>query len=163
MNLNDIFLIIQMKIIVDANILFSALIKDSKTRELIFNKNAEFYTPEFVFDELNKYRKEIMDKSKLCSSEFQKLFLTMFKIVTVIPGEDLINFSDRAYELVKEIDKKDIDYVAAVLKLENSVLWSEDKLLKNIKEIKILNSLEIALLLSKFDESFGRSFVDFFS
>ncbi len=151
-----------MKIIVDANILFSALIKDSKTREIILRSGFEFYTPEFVFEELNKYRKEIMLKSDLNKEDFQKLFVSIFRVIKVLPDEDLVEFTAEAKRLAERIDTKDVQYVAAVLKIENSVFWSDDKGLKKIKEIKILNSFEVASFFGKLQESLSNSSVYFF-
>ena len=44
-----------MKIVVDSNILFSALIKDSKTREILLESNNEFFFPSYVFYEALKH------------------------------------------------------------------------------------------------------------
>lgn len=43
-----------MDIVLDANILFSILIKDSKNGELLFNERIHFYAPEFIFEEFRK-------------------------------------------------------------------------------------------------------------
>jgi predicted nucleic acid-binding protein len=39
-----------MKLVVDANILFSLLIKQGKTAELFLNLSLELYAPEFLLD-----------------------------------------------------------------------------------------------------------------
>jgi len=44
-----------MRLIVDANILFAALIKDSSTAQLLVNVELKFYAPEFLFEEFAKY------------------------------------------------------------------------------------------------------------
>ena len=41
-----------MKLVIDANVLISALIADSKTRELIVTLEPDLLTPAFVYDEL---------------------------------------------------------------------------------------------------------------
>ena len=43
-----------MKLIVDANIIFSFLIKQGKTAELLTNLLFEFYAPEYLFSEKTK-------------------------------------------------------------------------------------------------------------
>jgi predicted nucleic acid-binding protein len=40
-----------MRLIVDANILFSALIKDSSTAKILVDDRLKFYAPEFLFEE----------------------------------------------------------------------------------------------------------------
>ena len=43
-----------MRLVVDANIIFSSLIKDSITRKIILLEDLKLYAPEYVFIELEK-------------------------------------------------------------------------------------------------------------
>jgi len=52
-----------MKLVVDANVVISALIADSKTRELIATLEPALLTPEFVYDEIENYTELIVEKS----------------------------------------------------------------------------------------------------
>ncbi|MFH1211857.1 MAG: PIN domain-containing protein [Candidatus Woesearchaeota archaeon] len=47
-----------MELVIDANILFAALIKDSTTSDLLF-KNT-LYAPEFILEEFKKYKEELI-------------------------------------------------------------------------------------------------------
>ena len=51
-----------MKLVVDANILFASLIKDSLTAELLVSDKLNLYAPEFLFDEFIKYKQLYMRK-----------------------------------------------------------------------------------------------------
>jgi predicted nucleic acid-binding protein len=44
-----------MKVVLDANVIISALIADSKTRELIVTLEPELLTPEIVREEIDTY------------------------------------------------------------------------------------------------------------
>jgi predicted nucleic acid-binding protein len=44
-----------MKLVIDANVVISALIADSKTRELIVTLEPDLLTPAFVYDEIENY------------------------------------------------------------------------------------------------------------
>ena len=48
-----------MDLVIDANILFAALIKESVTSELIFKNTLHLYAPEFLFSEFEKYKEVI--------------------------------------------------------------------------------------------------------
>lgn len=48
-----------MDLVVDANIVFAALIKESRTHELIFDEKLHLFTTEFFFTEFNKHSEEI--------------------------------------------------------------------------------------------------------
>jgi len=51
-----------MNIVIDANILFSALIKDSKTREIILGYNGYFLFPFYIFIEMKKIQRRTAKK-----------------------------------------------------------------------------------------------------
>lgn len=53
-----------MDLVVDANILFSVLIKKGKTEELLFKDTIHLFAPEFLFDEF-----EWKSNYPLCSTE----------------------------------------------------------------------------------------------
>jgi predicted nucleic acid-binding protein len=46
-----------MNLVIDANILFAALIKDNLTRQLLVSENIRLYAPEFIFNEVQKILK----------------------------------------------------------------------------------------------------------
>ena len=51
-----------MDLVTDANIIFAALIKESKTHELIFDENLHLFTTEFFFTEFKKHSEELQEK-----------------------------------------------------------------------------------------------------
>jgi len=62
-----------MDLVIDANILFSVLIKKGKTEELLFKDTIHLFAPEFLFDEFEKYREFIKDKTKRNDRDFDRL------------------------------------------------------------------------------------------
>ena len=71
-----------MELVIDANILFSALIKDSTTSDLLF-KNT-LYAPEFIFEEFKKYKEELQKKSKRSEAEFNEFFVIILSLQVTI-------------------------------------------------------------------------------
>ena len=49
-----------MNIVIDANILFSALIKEGKTIEILLNPLFKLYAPNLLNKEFLKYKQEIL-------------------------------------------------------------------------------------------------------
>ena len=137
-----------MKIVIDSNVLFSALIKNSITRKIILEYNDYFLFPSFVFDELEKHKEELLKKSKLSKEDFEKLLEVLLEKMVVVPPEVLIPYKNRALEIVKKIDIDDIVFVACILAFEDSILWSNDDNLKDQSEIRVLNTSEIIKLLN---------------
>ena len=71
-----------MKLVIDANPLFSALIKDSFTVNIIVNDNIELYAPEFLFDEFLEHKNEILTKTKRSEEELNNLMDNLGKLLT---------------------------------------------------------------------------------
>jgi predicted nucleic acid-binding protein len=52
-----------MKLVIDANILFTSLIKDDKTAEIILDNRIQLFSAEFLFEVFLKYRELIIKKT----------------------------------------------------------------------------------------------------
>ncbi len=131
-----------MNIILDSNIVFSALIKDSLTRKIILDSNLNFFFPEIIYQELKKYESHIIKKSKLNKKEYLKLLNTIIKKTILIKTTEVLKELPIAINIIKDIDIKDRIFIACALKYE-TILWSDDKALKQQNKIIIMNTQEI--------------------
>ena len=61
-----------MKLVVDANVVISALIADSKTRELIVTLEPELLTPEVIHSEIGNHKALIVEKSGMKADRVQQ-------------------------------------------------------------------------------------------
>ena len=138
-----------MNIIVDSNVLFSALIKNSTTRKIILEYDGLFLFPSFIFEEMHKHINELMQKSAMSIEEFNQLLKLILTKVKVVQAEMLYPHRDKALEIVKEIDTNDVLFIACALAYPKSVIWSNDKKLKKQNKIKVLNTAEIIHLQQK--------------
>ncbi|MBI2672042.1 PIN domain-containing protein [Candidatus Woesearchaeota archaeon] len=136
-----------MQIILDSNILFSALIKDSIIRKIILNFKGFFLFPSFIFEELEKHYDELIKKSRLNKDEFEDLLDIILSKVLIVPSEVLLKHKKEALEIVKDIDVDDVIFIACALAYDFSVVWSNDKNLKKQDSIKVCNTKEIIELL----------------
>ena len=121
----------QKPVIVDANILFSALLRqDSSFSATILGTDHQFFICEAIIAELFKHKEKIVRLSKLSDEDVVHLFYILLKRVSVFK-EVLIEPSirRRAYDLCKNIDEADTPHVALTLHL-NGLLWTGDKKLK---------------------------------
>ena len=135
----------KIRLVVDADILFAALIKDNSiTRELITSDIFNIYCPEFVFNELKKYEKFIISKREKNNQllTYKEAVKTLLYFVKVIPTEYYEDKIKEAYEIMKEIDEKDTHYVALALEL-NCPIWSNDNDLKKQNKVKVYNTKEL--------------------
>ena len=131
-----------MKLIVDANIVIAALIKNNITRKLLFNENLSLFSVSFLLKELNKHKKVIKEKTNLDEDEFANFKVKLLKKIYLIKIEELTNYIDDAIEISPDI--KDAHYFSLALKL-NCPIWSNDKELKKQKKIKIVSTEDLLM------------------
>jgi len=118
--------------ILDANIISSALISGKRLFLQLFETNV-FYSPDFVFVEIEKYKNTILKKSKLEQNEFQEFITKLFQHITVIPALYLSEqIKHNAVELCQDIDIKDVAYVALALEMDIPLLTRDFKLYKGL-------------------------------
>ena len=134
------------RVILDANIVISALIKDSFTREFITKSGHEFWFPEQAFDRIERYKELITVKSGLSSVNVDSVFESFFKRVNIVPKCRSDAHLPKAKEIMADIDKEDALFVACALSLLDSVIWSDDKHLKKQNLVKVCTTKEIPRL-----------------
>ena len=61
-----------MILIVDANVLFAALIKKGVTSALLLEEEIDLFAPQYIFEEFDKYRDEILAKTQRPSDQFDQ-------------------------------------------------------------------------------------------
>ena len=120
--------------VVDANVLISIMISGKSTYKPILTY-FDFYSPDFVFVEIDKYKPTIIEKTKLNIEELQRFTFFIFNQVSVIPR---IVISDeaitKATELTQVIDIKDLSYVALAIELDCILITRDNVLIKGLKK-----------------------------
>ncbi len=140
-----------MRVVVDANIIFSSLIKGNPVYLKILN-NIDAYAPDFIFIEIEKYEKRILKKVSN-TQKMKEIIFKIFEKITIIPKIALRKTNiKKAYNLCRDIDEKDTPYVALALELD-AYLWTNDKKLANkLREkgfSKILTTDELIRIIER--------------
>jgi predicted nucleic acid-binding protein len=129
-------------IIVDTNIIFSILrVGKSKAREIIFeHEHLQFYAPNFLSVEIFKHKERILVKGKIQEDEVYELLQSLFDKIHFV-NETLVSIENimYAYRLCKDVDEKDIPFVALCLELD-ALLWTKDEKLKTHLQSKGFDS-----------------------
>ena len=145
-----------MKVIVDTNIIFSALLNTSGTiGDLIFDSENvfDFYSCEYMRFEINKHWIKLKHISKLTDTDLKE---SLFKLLTKIRfiNEELIpeKLWLKAEKLAGDVDEDDTDFVALTLYLKG-ILWTGDKGLytglRNKGFEKIISTQELLISRTK--------------
>ncbi|WP_225334312.1 PIN domain-containing protein [Halomicrobium urmianum] len=114
-----------MKLVVDANVVISALIADSKTRELVVTLEPDLLTPELVHDEIENYDELIVEKSGMTPDRVTQFIDLLFQYIEVVPAEEFYPHIEEADTAIGETDPDDVLYVACALAKDADV-WSDD-------------------------------------
>jgi predicted nucleic acid-binding protein len=128
-----------MKIVVDTNIIFSALLKEDNryARTLIKNEDAhDFYAVYFTIVELFKHKERIKQFSKLSEEDILEALYELLKHIHII-NDDLISIASwkTAMQLTHDVDIKDVPNVALTIEL-GAQLWTNDNELKKRLQAK---------------------------
>jgi predicted nucleic acid-binding protein len=122
-----------MKVIVDTNIIFSALLNKENTirRILIGSHVCRFFTNDYLYVELRKHHSKLKKASKFTDEDIATAQYILFKYITPI-SSDMIPEQCwmEAKQMVADIDVDDMPFVASALYM-NAYLWTGDKILYN--------------------------------
>ena len=136
-----------LELILDANVLFSALLANSTTRKLLFNPQLKLYAPEYLISELEEHLgsdSELIEKLNQTEEETGIVVHELLHNVETIPSGEYRYSIEKAMKISP--DEYDAPYLALALHLKLPV-WSNDKRLKDQKIVRIYNTKEILGLI----------------
>lgn len=145
-----------MKIIIDTNIIFSALLKTQTTfGHIIFNSDHifDFYCPHYLRIEIRKHWDKLKRISKLTDAQLQESYDSLISKVTFI-NESIVpqKIWEESEEITAGVDLDDTDFIA-LTKYLKAKLWTGDFELRNGLKAKgfkaVLTTDEILKLWNK--------------
>lgn len=131
-----------MKLVLDSNIIFSALIKKSTTRNIILSDAFDLNAPEYIFSEITKHKELLLRKSKLDKRDFDALLLLLQKYIHLVSKEIYDEKTTIAEDILKDIDITDSPFLALALAL-NCSIWSNDGHFKQQDKVRVYTTKEL--------------------
>lgn len=122
-------------VIVDSNIVFSSLLSaDSHFLSLLLDDKNKFISPYFLFVEIFKHKEKIIKHTKISQDSLFEILDSVLSNIQFIPLNNLSLLSRTfAYNLCKDIDRKDAVFVALTIEYDG-LLWTGDrKLIEALK------------------------------
>jgi len=125
-----------MKIIVDTNVIFSAILSSSgKIGQILIygHKQFEFYAPNLVKFEIKRHRDKMIQLGELTDSDFEDNRDDIFSCITFISEEQIpYEYWQDAIPLVRDTDMDDIAFVVLAEYLDAQLWTGDKKLLKGL-------------------------------
>ena len=132
-----------MRLVIDTNIILSALIQDGTTRTILLFPSLKLYTPEITFEEIEKHFTQITAKSGLKETEVRKILSVVRKRISIVPELRWVTFIPQAKQLIGKRDLKDVPFLAVALALELDGIWSQDKDFEAQNSIKVWKTTDL--------------------
>jgi predicted nucleic acid-binding protein len=128
-------------IIVDTNIIFSALVnKNSKIAGILLQSERQLLMPKYGFVELFKHKEKICAVSKHSSDEVLELLYELIRHIDFFDENSISSKAlQKAWALMQDIDPKDMLFVALTIEMDG-LLWTGDHQLRLGLEQKGFNA-----------------------
>jgi predicted nucleic acid-binding protein len=132
--------------VIDTNIVFAALTKDSIVRNLLIDSQFTLFAPDTLIKEIKKYEEFILQKSGLSKEEFEMLFALITENISIIQKEDYEEKIQEAKHIIGSIDIKDVPFIALALSITNDGIWSDDNHFTKQNKIKVWKTQDVVKL-----------------
>ena len=135
-----------MELVADTNVAAAAILKKGMTRELVFHPGLILHSPEYLTTELNKHRAEFIKKSGLDEDSFEKACALVLANVRQAGRQEYLSFETEAKQISPDPD--DYPFLALAMRFGYAI-WSNDRRLKQQKQVKIYDTEELVRMLRK--------------
>src|SRR3989344_6608980 len=134
-------------LVVEANIVFQALIKRGFMLDLIkllSSKGYRLYSPEFLSEEIGKRKDMLLQLSGLSKPELEFFINLLLRYINEVPKPEYSSFLSETLKIFPE-HIKDAPYFALSFSKEIP-LWSDEKRHKLQSKVKVLSTADVKSL-----------------
>ncbi|MBI5046184.1 hypothetical protein HZC07_00435 [Candidatus Micrarchaeota archaeon] len=113
------------------------------TQELLFNNLLQLYSPEFVKNEIEKHKKEIMKKGNCKEQEFDIIISIIFSRITIVVEAEYIKYKTETLEFVPDIN--DWPFLALAKHLTVPVWTYDSAISKKQNRVTVVTTSELVM------------------
>jgi predicted nucleic acid-binding protein len=114
------------RVVVDANAVYSALLKDGSSRRALMSTGAVLFAPRFLRIEIEKHKVEIQQRSGAKDEDVEAALAVIYRRIAWVADADLEPHLSVAHEALGKVDDKDVPYLACALAVDADAIWSRD-------------------------------------
>lgn len=145
-----------MGFVIDSNIFISGLITPNGTISKLILKDlarSRIICPEFLFEELTSKFGKVKKITKLTDVQLNEMIYRFIKRIDFIDNNLIdFHFQKKAYGLVKNVDKKDLLFVALSLQTGYPLWTGDKKLISGLRSNGFNNTIETNEIIRKVDK-----------
>jgi len=141
-----------MQLVADTNIIVASLLRKGQTRNLLFSKRLQVFSPDSVQLEILRHKEEFKQKGSMTEQQFLDALELELENIGIVPIEEYCSLKQKALLLCPKGHADDWPFIALALKIE-CPLWSNDAALKKQTTIRVYSTAELL------QETFGKSFI----
>ena len=130
-----------MKIVIDSNRVVASLLKDSTTREILYNRIFNFVAPEFIREEIAKHKGDLMSKANITADDFDSLLFLLFERIALVSRKEYNKYFEKVGMDIS--DPKDVPYFACCVATKSKGIWSHDPHFQEQKKVKIFTNIDL--------------------
>ncbi len=136
-----------MKLVIDTNIIISAILRDSLTRKILLSPYFDLYTPDHAMSELKKHSDFLAKKTDLDKETIEQIIALIMDSIIIIPSSTFEKYLPIAMDEMKDIDENDSPFIALSLSFLNDGIWSNDRHLQKQKLVRAWTTSEMLMEL----------------
>lgn len=131
-----------MRLVADTNIIVASLLRKGQTRNLLFSKRLQLFSPDSVQLEILRHKEEFKQKGSMTEQQFLASLELELENISIVPIEEYCSLKQKALSLCPKGHEEDWPFIALALKIE-CPLWSNDTALKKQAAIKVYTTTEL--------------------
>ena len=129
-------------IVVDANVVFAAFLRDGATREIILDRELDLRSPPWLWEEIAARYPWLLERTRLTRPALDELLRQVRDRIADIPEAAIQAKREEALKRVPRAGRKDAPYVAAVLAVDG-VLWTHDARLAKEADVETVTTAQL--------------------
>ena len=114
------------RLVVDANRVYSAILKDGETRRAMMNTGAALFAPRFLRIEIEKHKPDIVRRSRVPVEDVEEALAILHRRIAWVSNDELAPHLVTADAALGAVDGKDVPYLACALAVNADAIWSHD-------------------------------------
>lgn len=122
-----------MLLISDTNIIYSAILTPTGIicKIILSKKKFKIIAPSFLKLEVKKHTKKLLEFTGLSEKQLNAILKELYTNIEFVDTAEIPkSYTQKAYELVKDVDINDLEFVELAL-YKKCTLWTSDKVLIN--------------------------------